>query len=91
MTEDLDLAVRVARALATAAKAEEACTMSHLADYAGDDEVMQMWGEHAGRILNEMSTVDLGLVIVAGFNDRARQEAWRLWSQLNTLTPKDVR
>lgn len=90
MVDDLDLHVRVARALATAARAEEATTMSHLADIAGDDDAVQMWGQEAGRILQAMSPVDLGLVILAGFNDRAHQEAWRLWEQLFTTRAEDV-
>lgn len=91
MLDDLDFAARVARLLAEAARAEDATTMSHLADLAGDDQAAQMWADQGAWILNQMSTEDLGLVVIANYNDRAYQEARRLWSQLWTTAPKDVK
>lgn len=87
--DELVFAQRVTYVTAQVALAEADCQMSHLADIAGEDP--QPWADRAYDRLEAMSTRDLALAVVVGFNDRARLEAMRLWSQLWTTAPEDVR
>lgn len=80
---------RIAWVSAQIAASEEDCVSLHLAQVTGDDPQ-----PHADRMygrLEAMNSRDLALAVALMFNDRAAVEANRLWSQLWTTAPKDVK
>lgn len=92
MASDDELAVfaqRVTYVSAEIAAARQDCEWSHLADIAGEDP--QPFADKAYARLEAMSTRDLALAVVVLFNDAARQEATRSWSQMRTVEPEDAR
>jgi hypothetical protein len=92
MATDDELAVfaqRVTYVTAEVAAARQECEWSHLADIAGLDP--QPFANRAYGRLEAMDVRDLALAVVVLFNDDARQQAMRSWSQLRTVEAEDAR